>query len=214
MLALLTALFLPVLALGAPRASPASPAPPAHTLNPSWKFQHHLPTKPGNAVIYNFCEYDLWMWATRGAKKGEVAQAPTMTKLPAGNAYAFDGLQPLCDGECGMSVKISKTEQQVDVTQFEYAVTANNMTYYDISFVDCVNGNDASKCPGWDQGLIVTGGEGWDASCERLECAAKEVCDKSAYFVSLDKFKGAIHPVRTCAAKWGLNYAACARNMK
>lgn len=33
------------------------------------------------------------------------------------------------------------------ITQFEYAID-NEQIYYDISFVDCANGESADMCPG------------------------------------------------------------------
>jgi hypothetical protein len=68
---------------------------------------------------------------------------------------------PSCVG-CGTVFKVSKTPEIVNGkhTQFEYAIDqAQNMIYYDISYVNCAKGKDASNCPGHALGHAITSPE-------------------------------------------------------
>jgi hypothetical protein len=68
------------------------------------------------------------------------------------------------------------------VTQFEY--TISDRYWYDISFIDCVNGQDGKKCPGWAGGVKITA-QGKD--CAVAQCAPGAYCNKGgAYFQPKD----------------------------
>lgn len=79
------------------------------------------------------------------------------------------------------SLKIAKNPAALwahGITQFEYSVT--DRLWYDISLIDCTNGQDASNCPGHEGGirLAASGGQ-----CAVAECPAGAYCPDQAYFV-------------------------------
>lgn len=91
--------------------------------------------------------------------------------------------------------------------QFEHALKSE-LLYYDISLINCVNGNDASACPGHEYGLRIEG-HGMQ-NCQTLECAANAYCPVDAYYVPVP---GAHQPVKSCGQgefHGALDFIACA----
>jgi hypothetical protein len=81
-----------------------------------------------------------------------------MVKLKARTKYSRPLEISSCEG-CGTVFKASKTPQIVNGkhTQFEYAIEpAQNMIYYDISYVNCAQGKSAANCPGHERGHAIT----------------------------------------------------------
>lgn len=74
------------------------------------------------------------------------------------------------------------------------------MLYYDISFVDCAKGNDASACPGHIAGLeIYSSNE--PQKCPRVTCLGNGYCPEKAYYVDTPVSKlGLAEPVFGCDA--------------
>ncbi|KAF2642247.1 hypothetical protein P280DRAFT_505726 [Massarina eburnea CBS 473.64] len=125
----------------------------------------------GNAIIQNNCDYPLYMeqWVG-GASKSS-------TNIVAGGKHSAK----LVEGSQSVALKLARDKARLwahGVTQFEYSVS--DRLWYDVSFIDCVNGKDGSQCPGWAGGvkLSATGGQ-----CAVAECTPGAYCDQQAYFV-------------------------------
>ncbi|KAF1926530.1 uncharacterized protein M421DRAFT_48188, partial [Didymella exigua CBS 183.55] len=155
----------------------------------STALQAGLAAALGNAVVSNRCNYDIWLWSVQqGSSSGPV-------QVPARSKYT-EAIRSACEG-CGSSLKISKSDQLVDgqQTQFEYSI-ADSSIWYDISFVDCANGEDASSCPGHDEGLSIVGST---SACETANCAAGSYCPTQIYYVDVPTQKlGLADPVFGC----------------
>lgn len=137
----------------------------------------------GNAIVNNRCNYDIYVWSV-GAGYGTNA-----IHVPARSQYSepFQGT--------GMSLKVSKSDQCNQPTQFEYSIV-NNQVWYDISFVDCAKGEDASACVGHTEGLTMKGSS---SSCGAIDCGAGKYCPSQAYYVDQPLIKlGIEEPVYTC----------------
>lgn len=151
--------------------------------------QAGLATALGNAVVSNRCNYDIWLWSVdQGYSSGPI-------HVPARTKYS-EPIRSACNG-CGSSLKISKTDQLVggQQTQFEYSIADGNI-WYDISFVDCANGEDASACPGHDEGLAM---DSPNSACGQANCAAGSYCPTQVYYVDLPMQKlGLEDPVFGC----------------
>ncbi|KAF2873671.1 hypothetical protein BDV95DRAFT_605153 [Massariosphaeria phaeospora] len=179
MLALYSILSLPLLSLAAP-----APAP--------WGL---LDTDPGKAIVYNSCDYPVWIFPVRGDN-----QTVSSFELLAKHTFT----EPIyhCPG-CGVSYKIFKTNNlAAPITQFEYAIT--DRLYYDMSLIDCVKGNDASACLGHESGLQAASGPG----CQKLMCAPGEYCDTQAYFIPEAGYGPA--SVKDCPKDMGVKFELCA----
>jgi hypothetical protein len=157
----------------------------------------------GNAVVSNRCPYDVYVSSVSQNKAGPMVKIPSRTQYKA----------PLnaCEG-CATALKISKTNKIVGGhhTQLEYVVAANQL-WFDISLVDCANGNSGANCPGWDMGLAVDSPE---PKCGKSSCKGSTFCPAQAYFVDQPLIKqGVLEPVFTCPGA-GLNmdlvYKLCA----
>ncbi|KAF2733569.1 hypothetical protein EJ04DRAFT_468106, partial [Polyplosphaeria fusca] len=110
----------------------------------------------------------------------------------------------------GVSIKVSATPDMSRITQFEYAL-GGGLVYYDISLLDCLGpGHDASKCPGWADGLLAVGG-GSCGNAGRLECKAKETCEhvNGAYWSPEANYTDQA-PVRACKEGEGVSFELCA----
>lgn len=143
----------------------------------------------GKAIINNNCAYDLWMWSI------DQTFASSAIKISAGTTYS-EPARSSCEG-CGTSMKISTTSSITAGahTQFEYSVAAGQI-WYDISFVDCASGNDASKCPGHKDGLSMRTS---DSSCTAVTCKPGAYCPEMAYYVDFPSAKtGVIDPNFPC----------------
>ncbi|KAF1828528.1 hypothetical protein BDW02DRAFT_635110 [Decorospora gaudefroyi] len=139
----------------------------------------------GNTIIANRCPYDIWLWSISTDNWGAPIHIPAYTKHTS----------PFRTSPT--SLKISKTDQLIlgKHTQFEYSIVDNQL-WYDISFVDCANGQSASDCPGHDEGLVM---DTTDGRCGRAECTAGAYCPTQAYYVDTPLRKlGIEEPVFTC----------------
>ncbi|KAL6702387.1 hypothetical protein ACN47E_002346 [Coniothyrium glycines] len=137
----------------------------------------------GNAVIGNRCSYDIYVWSVGSGSGSNAIHVPARSQ----HIEPFQGTS--------MSLKISKSEQCEKPTQFEYSIV-NNQLWYDISFVDCANGEDASNCPGHAEGLAMSGS---NTACRSVECAAGQYCPTTAYYVPQPLVQlGLAEPVYTC----------------
>ncbi|KAF1960035.1 hypothetical protein CC80DRAFT_489274 [Byssothecium circinans] len=122
----------------------------------------------GNAIIQNNCAYPLTLLSTATNKQSTIAAGARYTEPMQGHH----------------SLKLAKDASKLwahGITQFEYTLDAK--LWYDISFIDCVNGQDGSGCPGWAGGvkMTATGGD-----CAVADCAPGAYCNKQAYFVPND----------------------------
>ncbi|KAF2726465.1 hypothetical protein EJ04DRAFT_517778 [Polyplosphaeria fusca] len=145
----------------------------------------------GNAVIINRCPHDLWAWSV----DQNFGSAPI--HLKARTIYREPFRVP-CDG-CGVALKVSNTDQLVTGkhTQFEYAIS-NNIVYYDISLVDCAQGESAANCPGHEMGLRIDSAV---RACEPLNCGGGQYCPTQAYYVDTPLAKlGIKEPVLGCGS--------------
>lgn len=143
----------------------------------------------GNAIVSNRCNYDIWVWSV------DQDSFSSAIHVPARSQYS-EPLRSSCNG-CGTSLKVSKTNQLVGgaQTQFEYSVV-NNQLWYDISFVDCAQGESASSCPGHDFGLAMDSPE---SACGKINCAGGSYCPSQAYYVDFPQPKlGMADPVFAC----------------
>lgn len=143
----------------------------------------------GNAVVSNLCPYDIWIWSV------DQAQASAPIHVPARTKYS-EPLRSACNG-CGTSIKVSKTQQLVGgaQTQFEYSIS-DSQIWYDISLVDCANGQNAGSCPGHDKGLAINSPE---SKCGKIDCAGGSYCPTQVYYVDYPVQKlGLAEPVFTC----------------
>lgn len=142
----------------------------------------------GNAVVANRCSHDVYVFSVVPGK------ASPAVKIPARSQWK----QPINAGEgLPTSLKISNTEQIVQGahTQFEYTVAGNSL-WYDISLVDCAQGQSGENCPGWSQGYSITSN---DEKCGTTQCEGGSFCTDSAYFVDQPLIKlGTREPVFTC----------------
>jgi hypothetical protein len=117
--------------------------------------------------------------------------------VPARTKYV-EPIRNVCEG-CGVSVKVSKSDQLMagQQTQYEYSI-ANNQLYYDLSYVDCAQGESAENCPGHDRGNSI---DSPDETCRDLYCGAGSYCPNEAYFVDQPLIKlGIPEPVFGCGA--------------
>ncbi|KAF2111017.1 hypothetical protein BDV96DRAFT_500527 [Lophiotrema nucula] len=127
----------------------------------------------GTATIGNRCNHDVWLWSVdQKFDSGRI-------RIPARSRYSETFRTP-CEG-CGIALKVSNTDQLLGgkQTQFEYAIK-NNILYYDISFVDCAQGQGADNCPGHDRGVAI---DSPVTACGPLHCAAGAFCPNDAYYV-------------------------------
>lgn len=139
----------------------------------------------GSAVISNCCAYDIWLWIV------ETGQSSGAILVPARSQYS-DTFR-----STGTSVKVSTTNTLIGSphTQFEYSVV-NNTIWYDISFVDCAKGKNASSCPGHAEGVAM---DSPNAACGRIKCSGGSYCPTQVYYVDTPLQKlGLLEPVFTC----------------
>jgi len=145
----------------------------------------------GNAIIANRCSYDIWVWSISTGHG-----VPAAVRIPSRTTHS----EPYTG--TSTSMKVSKTENLLagHHTQFEYSIAAGQL-WYDISFVDCANGESASNCPGHDEGLAM---DASDDSCGKIDCEAGTYCPSQIYYVDqpLQKLKIA-EPVFMCPKTLG-----------
>jgi len=159
----------------------------------------------GKAVITNRCDYDVWVWSI------STGHASSSFMVPAGSSHseAYTG--------SSTSLKVSKSDALVagKHSQFEYSIAAGQL-WYDISFVDCANGESASNCPGHDEGLAMNAS---NDSCGKIDCPAGDYCPTQAYYVDTPLQKlGIAEPVFMCPLSLGtsvdLSMTVCSGNPK
>lgn len=139
----------------------------------------------GNAILSNRCDYDIWVSSVSGSHE------TACTRVAAGSSYN-ETLYP-----SGTSLKISKTDsiKNGEQTQFEYTI-AGGKIWYDISFVNCADGESASNCPGHAEGLSMRGS---GSGCSAASCEAGSYCPTQAYYVDQPLIKlGIKEPVFDC----------------
>lgn len=155
----------------------------------------------GNAIISNRCNYDIWVWSVGQGSSSEAIHVPARTQ----HTEAMRSGSPT-------SLKISKTDALVagKHTQFEYSIV-NNQLWFDISFVNCANGESSASCPGADAGLSMSSP---NAACGSVHCAGGSYCPSQAYFIDQPMLKlGLEEPVFTCPGAgtgMDLNMKVCA----
>jgi hypothetical protein len=114
----------------------------------------------GNAIIYNKCSYDVYMWATDASRNPS-----SPVTIPSGGSYS-EGYHTPASG--GVSLKISKTTSDIKITQFEYTVQpydGTNFVWYDGSNVNC----QGTDCPFYYEGMYL---ETSLSSCPTRTCPA------------------------------------------
>lgn len=139
----------------------------------------------GNAILSNRCDYDIWVSSVGGDHE------TPCTKIPAHSQYNETLYST------GTSLKISKTDsiQNGAQTQFEYTISGGKI-WYDISFVNCAEGESASSCPGHAEGLAMRGS---NSDCGAASCEAGSYCPTQAYYVDQPLIKlGIKEPVFDC----------------
>jgi len=119
----------------------------------------------GQAIIQNNCGYQVTVLSTSTNNQATVGAGSTFTEPLNGHA----------------SLKIARDPSGLwahGITQFEYSVA--DTLWYDISLIDCTNGNDASGCPGHEAGITMTASGG---DCAVANCPPGAFCPDQAYFV-------------------------------
>jgi hypothetical protein len=155
----------------------------------------------GNAIISNRCSYDIWVWSVQPGSSSAAIY------IPARGQYS----EPMKSGS-PTALKVSKSSalEAGKHTQFEYSII-NNELWFDISFVNCADGQSASNCPGADGGLAMSSP---NSACGKIDCTPNSYCPTQAYFVDQPMLKlGIQEPVFTCpgaGAGMDLNMKVCA----
>lgn len=139
----------------------------------------------GNAILANNCDYDIWVSSVGGSHE------TACTRVAANSQYTETLYST------GTSLKISKTDsiKNGEQTQFEYTISGGKI-WYDISFVNCAEGESASNCPGHAEGLSM---QGSNSACSAASCEAGSYCPTQAYYVDQPLIKlGINEPVFDC----------------
>jgi hypothetical protein len=139
----------------------------------------------GKAILSNRCSYDIWVSSVGGDHETPCIHVPARTQ------YSEDLYST------GTSLKISTTDsiKNGEQTQFEYTI-AGGKIWYDISFVNCAEGESASSCPGHAEGLSMRGS---DSQCSAADCEAGSYCPSQSYYVDTPLIKlGIKEPVFDC----------------
>ena len=114
----------------------------------------------GNAVIKNECSFPVYMWAVD-------AQRNSPNIIQAKDSYSETYQVPSAGG---VSLKLSTTNSDTAVTQFEYTLNlTDSKIWYDGSHVDC----DGSTCPFYAYGLDLSTS---DTTCPTRDCPINQVC--------------------------------------
>ncbi|KAK2763763.1 hypothetical protein FQN54_009380 [Arachnomyces sp. PD_36] len=115
----------------------------------------------GNAIINNKCSHDIYLWSI-----GSSADAEQHT-IASGETFS-ENYRTTSNGG-GVSLKMSLTESQDEVSQFEYTIVEPQV-FYDLSNI---NGY-----PFAEGGITI---EPSDSSCPSISCEAGEPNCKEAY---------------------------------
>ncbi|KAF2704663.1 hypothetical protein K504DRAFT_460936 [Pleomassaria siparia CBS 279.74] len=124
----------------------------------------------GNAILNNHCSYGVHVLSTLDNSQ---------TFVPPGGNF----VQGMAGG-AGKSLKIARDPADFwahGITQLEYTVT--DTLWYDISYIDCVQGvnaDDLSRCPGAEAGVMIEANGG---QCAVGETAANAKQPNQAYYV-------------------------------
>lgn len=158
----------------------------------------------GRAVIINKCSFPVFLWST-----GPNGSPANPKKIEKRSRYSEPYRNPK-DG--GISLKVAKSRQLRDdnIVQFEYTIDKNEL-FYDLSFVNCADGRDASACPGHGAGLKING---WGNFCKTVTCAPGAYCPRQAYY-DPDGPDGPYEPTKSCGKghlKGNLEFTMCTSN--
>ena len=145
-------------------------------------------TGPGNAIVNNNCPYPLYLWSV------DQNTNPANPIYVAPYSSHSEPFRSPCSA-CGVSIKLSRSTSQSSIVQFEYALN-NDLIYYDMSYINCAHGTDASACPAHERGMRING-DGMGGTCGILWCRPNRYCPDNAYYVPVP---GDFQPVKTCGA--------------
>jgi len=146
----------------------------------------------GKVVLTNRCDYDVYVWSV-GANHND---GPMKVSARDQREEPFYNT--------GTALKISDSTELLNGqhTQFEYSL-AGGQLWYDISFVNCAQGEGASSCPGHADGLKMWGS---DSKCGQADCAPGSYCPSQSYYVDQPLIKlGIDEPVFSCPLSLGSN---------
>jgi hypothetical protein len=152
-------------------------------------------------MLKNSCAYPVYIWSDgHPSCQGKSVKG---TRIAPGDMHV-ESLRKCAEG--GVSLKVSKTESVDKPMQFEYSVWEDgSMVSYDISYLDCMEGQDLRGCAGQDGGIQAVGG----GDCKKFACAPGQYCDQQAYVVAeFGYLPGA--PVGGCEAAKGIAFELCA----
>ncbi|KAH8725776.1 hypothetical protein GQ44DRAFT_680477 [Phaeosphaeriaceae sp. PMI808] len=163
-----------------------------------------------SAMVKNSCAYPVYIWSVGpGDCEGPEAKSKvfeTRGMYIEANGTYVESLRKCMDG--GISLKISKTEDDSRPMQFEYAVN-NTMVWYDISYLNCMKNTkgekDLSGCAGHEGGIQAVG----SGDCPQYHCLADQWCDTKAYVVAEFDYKPGA-PVGACSVDKGIAFELCA----
>jgi hypothetical protein len=113
----------------------------------------------GSAIIQNKCPYSVYLWPVDQSRN---PQNPVVI----GSKGTWQEKYHVPKPAGGVSLKISRTPQLVDITQFEYTLAAGTI-WYDGSNVDCKKG----RCPFEKSGITLTPS---NKACPKTRCAPGE----------------------------------------
>ncbi|KAF2787458.1 hypothetical protein K505DRAFT_197820, partial [Melanomma pulvis-pyrius CBS 109.77] len=151
----------------------------------------------GEAPVINSCAFPVYIVPV--APTGQLSP-PQL--VPAGQTWSHD-IQYVAGH--GVSLKVSKTDNFAwPIMQFEYTAESSDIVWYNLSFLDCVKGKDASACPGWEYGVQAVCGSG-----DSFRCEPNEYCDKNGYFIPEGGYLPT-SPVKQCKKSGGVTFELCA----
>lgn len=143
--------------------------------------------KTGSANVQNSCGDDVYLWSIAGSADEK------MITLKPGESYS-EAYRTNANGG-GLSLKISLTEDQKEVSQFEYTLSdSESKVYYDLSNID--------GYPFKDGGITITPS---DSSCPVISCDAGVAKCHEAYNQPYDD-----HATKGCSWETNLDLVLCA----
>jgi hypothetical protein len=166
-----------------------------------------------NARVINRCDYPVHIWSVW---KNLGCDLSAMVTLKPGEIYS-ENLRWPKDGDQGVSIKISKTEQCKgnDITQLEYFMENRTIVaaplrvnYLDVSYVDCLDGDCPTKKEGFylqvgnsvARTARITSDNSW---CPILSCSDAKSCAKMAYILPNDV------QTKTCDHNSSMDFYMC-----
>ena len=148
---------------------PGVPPPQVNTVFKQPTLFDRPESTPGQLVMQNHCDYDLYWERFNGAEQPHGS-------LPAKQTTSV----PLK----GTVVKVSLREDHTLPLQIEFSHDS-----YDLSLIDCLKQvnemrtTDASSCPGWEAGLQLSSPHG-----KAFQCAPNAWCDDQAYLYEVSNY--------------------------